>query len=252
MATITFLGTGSAVTNADHDNVHLLARSGEQMLLIDCPSNPIPTLRHRGVDLTHGMTQLALTHFHADHVSALALMLQTAWLLGRKKPLPVIGLDFTLTRAEKLLELFQSNEWPGMFPLNFQRIPETERHLAIDTPDLRVFTSPVHHLLPNIAIRIEFPTVGKAVVYTSDTRPCAEVVALAHDADVLIHEASGEFEGHSSAAQAGSIAHQAGVKSLRLIHYPTWDADPTLLVGQARETFGGEVALALDGEELSF
>jgi len=250
MASITFLGTGSAVTNADHDNVHLLVQSGQQTLLVDCPSNPIPALKRRGVDLTYSLRHLVLTHFHADHVSALALMLQTAWLLGRKDGLPVYGLDFTLMRAEKLMELFQSNEWPGMFPVQFTRVPESEQHLAIDTPDLRVLTSPVRHLIPNIGIRMEFPEVNKAVVYSSDTRPCREMVALAQGADLLIHEASGEYQGHTSAAQAGEIARQAGVKALRLIHYPTWESAPTSLVEEAGRTVGGDVDLARDGEEI--
>jgi ribonuclease Z len=139
-----------------------------------------------------------------------------------------------------------------MFPLMFQRVPESEQHVVIDTPDLRVRTSPVRHLLPNIGLRMEFPALQKTVVYSSDTRPCREVVALAQGADVLIHEASGEHKGHTSAAQAGEIARQAGAKSLWLIHYPTWEQDPTPLVEEARRTFEGEVTLAQDGEEIRF
>ncbi len=45
-----------------------------------------------------------------------------------------------------------------------------------------------------------------AVAYSSDTSPCDAVVALARDADVLIHEAAKDTLGHSSAAQAGEVA----------------------------------------------
>ena len=74
---------------------------------------------------------------------------------------------------------------------------------------------------------------------------------LFRSADLLIHEASGgEPLGHSSAAQAGSIAGQAEVKSLGLIHYPVWNTDIANLVSQARSTFQGDVFLCEDFLEI--
>jgi ribonuclease Z len=251
MASITFLGTGAAVTTAGHENAHMLVRSGAQMLLVDCPSNPIPRLQARGVDLTNGLTHLLLTHFHADHVSGLALMLQTAWLVGRTAPLPIYGLDYTLSRAELLLKLFGCDGWPHMFPVEFRRVPEQEGYVAIDTPDLRVLTSPVRHLLPDIAVRLVFPG-SRSAVYSSDTEPSDAVRRLAHGVDLLIHEASGEHPGHTSAAQAGEVARQAGAKALRLIHYQTWETDPAPLAEEAHRTFGGEVKLAEDWDRIEF
>ena len=64
--------------------------------------------------------------------------------------------------------------------------------------------------------------------------------------DILLHEASGPFKGHSSAAQAADVAKQANVGTLYLIHYPTGryaTGDP---VAEARARFSGPVILAQD------
>jgi ribonuclease Z len=69
---------------------------------------------------------------------------------------------------------------------------------------------------------------------------------------VLIHEATGESIGHSSAAQAGATARDAGVESLVLIHYPVGDTDVAKLVEEARGTFSGDVRLAEDFMKIEF
>jgi ribonuclease Z len=78
------------------------------------------------------------------------------------------------------------------------------------------------------------------------------VIELAREADVLLHEAHGATVGHSSARQAAGIAREAGVKTLYLIHYATWNFEPEKLVQEAAEVFAGEVQLARDFMVLEF
>ena len=67
---------------------------------------------------------------------------------------------------------------------------------------------------------------GIHLIYASDTRPCKSVIALAKNADVLIHDCTFEDSridkaqeyGHSTASQAAKIAQEACVKKLILIH----------------------------------
>ena len=75
------------------------------------------------------------------------------------------------------------------------------------------------HLIPTIGLRMEFAN-GRIAAYSCDTEPCAAVMRLGYEADLLLHEAVGEARGHSSGAQAADIARQAEVKRLVLIHYP--------------------------------
>jgi ribonuclease Z len=91
---------------------------------------------------------------------------------------------------------------------------------------------------------------GKTFAYSSDTEPCPEVARLARGVDVLVHEATGEARGHSSASQAGEIARQAKAKSLYLVHYPTGVFSDASLAAGAEQSFGAPVKLANDFLEL--
>jgi ribonuclease Z len=102
--------------------------------------------------------------------------------------------------------------------------------------------------VPSIGLRMQFPS--GILCYSSDTEPCDAIARLAHNADILIHEATGEGMGHSSPKQAGEIAQRAGVKKLVLIHYPT-DVDADVWVDQAKISFSGEVVLAQDFMKLT-
>ena len=122
--------------------------------------------------------------------------------------------------------------------------------LVIGSHNLRLYTSPVKHLLPTIGLRAEFLPEEKSMAYSCDTEPCPQVVNLAHQVDVLIHEATGGSVGHSSAAQAGHIARQAEARSLYLIHYNAEHQAEKL--EEARQVFSGKVDLATDGLVLDF
>jgi ribonuclease Z len=123
---------------------------------------------------------------------------------------------------------------------------------VITDEEFNITAYPVRHFIPNIGLRIGFPKTRKVLAYSCDTEPCPEVIELARDADVLIHEAHGAQVGHSSASQAAGIARDSGAKKLFLIHYLTWNNDPTPLVAEAAEIFKGEVALAKDFMEMNF
>jgi ribonuclease Z len=110
----------------------------------------------------------------------------------------------------------------------------------------------VHHFIPNIGLRVEFAVSRKVMAYSCDTEPCEEMVRLSEKADVLIHEATGETPGHSSARQAGEIAKKAGVGSLYLIHYPTGQYASGDPVAEARAVFPGKVVQAKDFMVLNF
>jgi ribonuclease Z len=67
---------------------------------------------------------------------------------------------------------------------------------------------------------------GRTVAITGDTAPCHSTVQAAADAELLIHDASFSEEevqraadtGHSTVGQAASVAREAHVKMLALVH----------------------------------
>lgn len=251
MSKVIILGSSNALPTTEHENTHMVVVGKERMALVDCVSNPILRLEQAGLDF-NDLTDIIITHFHPDHVSGLPLLLMDMWLMGRRKPVNIYGLHYTLDRVESLMASYSWAEWPDFFPVAFYRLPKTENATILDCPDFKITCSPVRHLIPTIGLRFEFHPANKVLAYSCDTEPCEQVVDLAEGADVLIHEAAGDFLGHSTAAQAAEIASQAEVSALYLIHYPTGRFAGGDLVAEARQKYQGPVALAEDFMVLDF
>lgn len=89
------------------------------------------------------------------------------------------------------------------------------------------------------------PIKGRKIVYSGDTMPFDGMIKFAHDADVLIHEAtytsnyynrSLETQ-HSTAKDAAEIALKADVKILVLTHFSARYTDVDELLNEARMIF---------------
>ena len=102
------------------------------------------------------------------------------------------------------------------------------------------------------------PRPGRKVVISGDTRPCAATVEAARDADLLVHEATfGDEEaaraietGHSTAREAATVAADAQVRSLVLIHFSArYSRDASDLGREAREIFEA-TTVGKDGLEI--
>jgi ribonuclease Z len=251
MAKAVVLGSACAVSDEKHENTYLALAGRHGVVLIDCAGQPLVRLRHAGLDF-ESVSDVVLTHFHPDHVSGLPTLILEMWLSGRRRPLRLHGLRHCTERVATVMEAYGWQDWPNLYPVTLQTVAESERVGVLETEDFRITASPVHHLVPTLGLRVEDKATGGTLAYSADTQPCAEVVRLAQGVDWLIHEATGELPGHTSAAQAGQAARQAGAKRLALIHYAVGSADPAPLVPQAAETFGGPVTLAEDYLELEF
>jgi ribonuclease Z len=245
MPKVIILGSSNAVPSKDHENTHLVILGEERTILVDCVSNPIVRLQQAGVDF-NDLTDIVITHFHPDHVSGMPLLLMDMWLLGRTKPVNIYGLHYTMDRLENLMGFYGWAEWPNFFSVGFYRLPEVELAFVMECSDFKVQSSPVHHMIPTIGIRVELKRHDKVLAYSCDTEPCEQTVRLAAGADILIHEAGGASFGHSSAEQAGEIATKAEVGKLYLIHYPTGRFANGDIAAEARRTFQGEVIVAQD------
>ncbi len=245
MATLTFLGSSVAVPAIGHDNTYLAIEGEQSTLLIDCAGSPLLKLQLAGIEPTQ-LGHLIFTHRHPDHMYGFPILMLGLWLLGYRRPLPVLAEPESLRTAQALLELFQPDEWPGFVRPLYRPVHLNGESVVLDLPDLLFTACPTQHIVPSMALRIVDKASGHVVVYSSDTAPCQSLVRLARGADVLIHEAAGASAGHSTAADAGQAAAQAGVAKLYLIHYPALGADLNTWVAEAQKEFAGPVELARD------
>jgi ribonuclease Z len=251
MGKIIILGTACAVSDAEHKNTHLVIQEGQQTILVDCPESPIPILGKVGLK-PEDFTDLVVTHFHPDHTAGIPLFLMDLWLLGRTRPLYVYGLSETLDKVEKVMQLYDWRKWPKFFPVIFNRLPTEEMLMIIETPELRLWVTPVKHLIPTIGVRADFKLQEKSAAYSCDTEPVEAVTRLAENVDILIHEATGAITGHSTPAGAAIIGRRARAKQLCLIHYCVRGAEAEKMVREASEIFPGKVFLAEDNMSLEF
>jgi ribonuclease Z len=249
MPKLIILGTANAVPDEKHYNTHMAIQSRQNVILIDCPGNPILRLQRAGIE-PNSLTDLIVTHFHPDHTNGIPLLLMHLWLLGRREPFTIHGLEHSIQRIIGLMELYEWQGWPNFYPVSFKTIPGVELSQVLENDELMIYSSPVCHLIPTLGLRIERRDPHKVIAYSSDTEPCESLFKLASNADILIHEAAGEHKGHSSPAQAGQIARQAGAANLLLIHYQTNHPDRLEIVHQAEHTFQGKVAVAEDLMEI--
>jgi ribonuclease Z len=95
---------------------------------------------------------------------------------------------------------------------------------------------------------------GQRFGFVMDTRLCDGVYAAAEGADLLVMEStylSAEREladrfGHMTAAQAGRVAAESGVRTLVLSHFSQRYPDPDGFRAEAGEQFGGTIVVAED------
>lgn len=251
MPKVIILGSSNAIPDEAHENSHMALVGNERLVLVDCVNNPIVRLNKAGLNV-EDVTDLVLTHFHPDHVSGVPLLLMDLWLLGRKKELRIYGLHYTLDRLEKMMDLYGWDTWPQFFPVRMMKLDQDEMLLVQETDEWRIYSSPVEHMIPNIGLRIEFIKSRRVFVYSGDTEPCQQVVRLAENAEILVHESAGSSRGHSNPNQAGVIAHQAQAEHLYLIHYPNGKFKDKDILKKAAQEFQGPVRLAEDFMEFEF
>lgn len=126
-----------------------------------------------------------------------------------------------------------------------------------------------HPTAPAFAFR--FDTESGSVTISGDTAPCANMVRLARGTDLLLHEAINldllarqytdaqmlqatmdhHRRAHTTAAEAGRIATDAGVRHLALHHLvPSYS--PPEAWAEARTTFAGNLTIPDDLEVIPF
>ncbi|MET1160169.1 MAG: ribonuclease Z [Thermoprotei archaeon] len=161
-----------------------------------------------------------ITHMHGDHYLGLFGLLQSMNLLGRKDPLYIAA-------PPELFEILGSIEKLKLVKLGFNYMKESISEGEIYRDEkLIVEAFRVIHSIPAYGFRILIPRRNYVIVYTGDTMPMEELIDIARNANMLIHESTfisidreeAYRQQHSTAADAAHIAKKASVKYLVLTH----------------------------------
>jgi ribonuclease Z len=279
---VLFVGTAGSAPTAGRGLPATLVRRGGERLLFDCGEGTQRQLL-RSIGLVE-LEEIFVTHFHADHVLGLPGMVKTFALRGRERPLtvygppglralfrvlePIVGrptFELNLVELEPNQELERDGYRIAAFeaahrgPAYGYALVEDERLGRFDEEralELGVRPGPDFGRLhrgepvPGTAgeVRPEEvvgePRPGRKVVIAGDGAPSPLTVAVAHGADLLVHEATfsddeadraRETE-HSTARGAAEIAREADVKLLALTHVSPRHP-PSVLLDEAASVF---------------
>ena len=256
---VSFLGTSGAQVSKTRDNTSYLIEVGDRLIMIDCSGNPAG----KTLQLNKSPSDIdiiLLTHLHIDHCYGLPTVLFHMFLDKRTR-------EIILTAPDEEFDLFESQlKAHGIFPdvrtFTTQRlaIPPVSPYTVYTSDTCRVTSAEVDHSRPCRAYRLDELTTGRSVVFSGDTRPSPNIVNLARNADVLIHEASflerdvetADEYGHSTARQAARTARDANVGRLVLVHFDFSHADNVdEFKREAQIEFSGEVVIPDDMDSIS-
>lgn len=242
---VVVLGAHGTWPSAGGATSGLMVRHDRQNLLLDLGSGTVARLQEH-VDLfdVHGVV---ISHSHPDHVTDLYTYL-LARLFAPERP-PMIPLYLAPKIEERFTPLLADDSGDMKLAEGFDiDIVEPGREMTVGP--FRIFTAPMQHSVPTIAVRVEAD--GAAVTYSADTGPTEELVRLAAGTDLLIAEASWQEDGiprppiHMTAREAGEAAAGAGSGRLLLTHLrPYLDRDRSRQ--EAAGAFDGDVLVAEEG-----
>jgi ribonuclease Z len=239
-----FAGTGGSVPSARRGLPALLVRRGAERILIDCGEGTQRQLL-RSVGLAD-LTDIFITHLHADHWLGLPGMLKSFDLRDRDRPLTVYGppglaelmgamrrvygrvgyelgvveLDpgQAIRRGELAIHPFAVSHRGTAYGYALVEDPRPGRFDAELAAALGVTPGPDFGRLQRgeivAGVRpdqvIGAPRDGRRVVISGDTTPCDAVALVAEGADLLVHEATfAEDERDRARLTRHSTAHQA-------------------------------------------
>ncbi len=255
-----FAGTGGSVPSARRGLPALLVRRGGEHILFDCGEGT-----QRQLVMSVGLADIGsvfITHFHADHWLGLPGMLKSFALRERAQPLSIYGppglgelmerMRFVYARLPYELRIRELGPAETVARDGYLIGAIPVRHKGNCYGYALIEHTRAGHLDPQLAERLgvkpgpDFGRLqrgetvddvtpeqvlgparpGRKIVISGDTAPCEALTVAAHEADVLIHEATfaeDELERaretqHSTARQAGDVARDAQARMLALTH----------------------------------
>jgi ribonuclease BN (tRNA processing enzyme) len=241
---VILLGTGGWTPTDTRETACVYLRDGARVILLDAGTGVRRLLT--APELMNGVDRVdvLLSHFHLDHIIGLSYLPG----LGPDVHRVVWGPGAQLYGASTT-EILERLIGPPLFALS---IPEfISRVEDLKTGDMEISRLSIavrrqdRHNQPSVALR-----VGDAITYCTDTGYDSGNASFAGGSRILLHEAfylQPADDMHSTSAEAASIARDAGVSQLKLVHlHPGTTDEGPLLRGATRIFSATEVGRDLD------
>lgn len=281
---ITFLGTSSAVHSYERNHPSIVLKAFGEVMLFDCGEATQRQLIFAKVSPMK-ISKIFLSHYHGDHILGLPGLLQSMNFRGRDTKLTIYGpkglnklreaifslgyckIDFPIEFIEIGSEIIEQNE---DYIIKSQEVnhfvpclaycveelkkPRFMREKAIELgvpvgPDFGKLHNGEEVEIDGRIIKPEQvlgpPRKGRKITYSGDTTYCEDLIELAKDSTLLIHESTyikededkAEENFHSTSSDAAQIAKKSNSKRLILTHISTRYPNTDQMLKEALEIF---------------
>ncbi len=215
---ILFIGVGEACDSSHGNNSTLVTTANGTRILLDCGFS-VPHHYFRLASDSLELDYVWISHFHGDHFLGLPLLFLRLWLMGRTRPLVIVGQKGVERKALDALEL----AYPGFedkltFSIEFQVISPRE---TATIGGLQWSTALTQHSQYNLGLRLDDGEDKKCLYYSGDGRSNNQVRELIHGCDLAIHESFDmvdTFPYHGSITSSLQLADECEVGQIALVH----------------------------------
>ncbi len=285
MIDVCLLGTGGMFPLPERALTALYVRYQSNAILIDCGEGTQTAMRSAALRFK-SIDAILITHFHADHISGLPGLLLTIGNEGRTEPLHLYGpeglegvvnslraivpeLPFELRFHEFTWGVTEKFSCAGLeltvFPAN-HGIPCLGYRLELNRPGK---FDPVKAREKGIPQRLWKylqkgeamegfapedvlgpPRKGLRILYSTDSRPVADMEELGKDADLMILEgmfgdpekqARAEESHHMMMQEAATLAAKTQAKELWLTHFSPANMNPEEYAKDVQSIFANTI-----------
>lgn len=241
-------GTSSPLPAPDRAQACVAVLAGESLYLVDAGAGSAQVATLGRLPLER-LEAVFLTHFHSDHIAAVAEFNLNSWVAGRSRPMAVYGppgvaevvdgfnaayrLDHAYRVAHHGAELLPPD-------LGVMEAKPMEPGTVLETGDLTVTSFLVNHDPVRPAVGYRFDYLGRSVVISGDTVVTPGLVNAATGADLLLQDSlslpiikslekasagtrlenifSDIQEYHAHTSDLSALVAQSGVRQLALYH----------------------------------
>lgn len=241
-------GTSSPLPAPGRAQACVAILAGESLYIVDAGAGSALTAALGRLPLER-LEAVLLTHFHSDHIAALPEFNLNSWVVGRPKPLAVIGPAGVAEVVEGLNQAYRldrgyrvAHHGEDLLPphLGAMEAKEIGAGSVLKLGDLTITSFQVDHKPVTPAVGYRFDYRGRSVVISGDSIVTASLIEAATEADLLLQDALSlpiisSFEKaatgsrmekifydiqdyHAHTSDLSELVAKSGVKQLALYH----------------------------------